>query len=135
MRMSKSNRLPRGALVVALVAPVVASSTVGCSDDDGSEYIGGNGGNGGTVEVPNPLTNPEDGPPAGNQNAEATCDIPAEAGLVAMQEMWLLAPSLARTALVAAMPGAWAGLRIRSIGVVETVVAVGTLVVALLLYG
>ena len=42
---------------------------------------GGTAGSGGTVEVPNPLTNPEDGPPAGNQNAEATCDIPAGAGL------------------------------------------------------
>jgi len=43
---------------------------------------GGNaGGSGGTVDVPNPLTNPEDGPPAGNQNAEATCAVPAVAGL------------------------------------------------------
>jgi len=33
------------------------------------------------VDVPNPLTNPLDGPPAGNPNAEATCTIPAEAGL------------------------------------------------------
>lgn len=39
------------------------------------------GGSGGTVEVPNPLTNPTDGPPAGNQNPEATCSVPAEAGL------------------------------------------------------
>lgn len=33
------------------------------------------------VEVENPLTNPEDGPPAGNQSPEATCDVPASAGL------------------------------------------------------
>jgi hypothetical protein len=33
------------------------------------------------VDVPNPLTNPKDGPPAGNPNAEATCPVPAEAGL------------------------------------------------------
>ena len=33
------------------------------------------------VEVENPLTNPEDGPPAGNQSPEATCEVPASAGL------------------------------------------------------
>ena len=33
------------------------------------------------VDVPNPLTDPESGPPAGNPNGEATCAIPAEAGL------------------------------------------------------
>ena len=32
-------------------------------------------------QVPNPLTNPDDGPPAGNPNDEATCDVPAAAGL------------------------------------------------------
>jgi hypothetical protein len=31
------------------------------------------------VDVPNPLTNPEDGPPAGNPDGH--CDVPAEAGL------------------------------------------------------
>jgi len=41
----------------------------------------GGDGSGGNVIVPNPLTNPDDGPPAGNQNPEATCDVPAEAGL------------------------------------------------------
>ncbi len=35
----------------------------------------------GGVDVENPLTNPESGPPAGNPNAEASCDVPAEAGL------------------------------------------------------
>jgi len=44
---------------------------IGCSGDGGSK----------SVEVPNPLTNPADGPPAGNQNSEATCSVPAEAGL------------------------------------------------------
>src|SRR5687767_7465870 len=51
---------------------------------------GGAGGRGGTAggpadagnaDVHNPLTNPEDGPPAGNQNPEATCNVPTEAGL------------------------------------------------------
>jgi hypothetical protein len=51
---------------------------------------GGAGGRGGTAggpsdagnaDVHNPLTNPEDGPPAGNQNPEATCSVPSEAGL------------------------------------------------------
>jgi hypothetical protein len=35
----------------------------------------------GGVDVPNPLTDPEDGPPAGNPNPEASCEVPAEAGL------------------------------------------------------
>ena len=42
---------------------------------------GGTAGQGGGVEVPNPYTDQEDGPPAGNQNPEATCEVPAEAGL------------------------------------------------------
>lgn len=33
------------------------------------------------AEVPNPLADPADGPPAGNPNPEAICDVPAEAGL------------------------------------------------------
>lgn len=41
----------------------------------------GSGGEGGSVDVDNPLTDPESGPPAGNPNPEATCDVPAEAGL------------------------------------------------------
>ncbi len=36
---------------------------------------------GGGADVDNPLTNPEDGPPAGNQNEEATCSVPEAAGL------------------------------------------------------
>lgn len=70
---------------------------VGCEDgatDDGAGGAGasstGTGasstgasstGAGGSVEVPNPLTNPDDGPPAGNPHPEATCDVPAAAGL------------------------------------------------------
>ena len=34
-----------------------------------------------SAEVPNPLADPADGPPAGNQNPEAICEVPAEAGL------------------------------------------------------
>ena len=37
------------------------------------------GGDDGGVDVPNPLTDPTDGPPAGNPNG--TCPVPAEAGL------------------------------------------------------
>lgn len=38
----------------------------------------------GSVTVPNPLSNPVDGPPAGNPNPEATCTVPAEAGLASV---------------------------------------------------
>lgn len=34
-----------------------------------------------SVDVDNPLSDPADGPPAGNPNDEATCEIPASAGL------------------------------------------------------
>ncbi len=34
-----------------------------------------------TVDVDNPLADPEDGPPAGNPATEMACDIPADAGL------------------------------------------------------
>jgi hypothetical protein len=34
-----------------------------------------------SVDVDNPLSDPADGPPAGNPNAEATCDVPASMGL------------------------------------------------------
>ncbi|NMO16857.1 hypothetical protein HPC49_33080 [Pyxidicoccus fallax] len=56
--------------LLPLTLGLALAGVVGCSDDEGPG-----------VEVPNPLTNPTDGPPAGNQNAEATCSIPAEAGL------------------------------------------------------
>jgi hypothetical protein len=42
-----------------------------CDDDSGNRS--------GNVQVPNPLTNPDDGPPAGNP--DGTCEVPAEAGL------------------------------------------------------
>jgi hypothetical protein len=42
---------------------------------------GGTAGSAGSAGVPNPLTNPDSGPAAGNHNPEATCEVPAEAGL------------------------------------------------------
>jgi hypothetical protein len=53
--------------LLPLAGVFALASVAGCSGDE--------------VDVPNPLTNPQDGPPAGNPNAEATCAIPAEAGL------------------------------------------------------
>lgn len=53
--------------VPSLVSLIAALALVlGCGGDDGTT-------------VPNPLTNPQDGPPAGN--ADGTCSVPAEAGL------------------------------------------------------
>lgn len=75
------------AVIAALTSAVGGCGSDGSGgdddDDDGMGASGnaGNVGNGGSVDVPNPLTNPDDGPPAGNQNPEADCDIPAEAGL------------------------------------------------------
>jgi len=76
-----------GFKLLALVC--VALGGAGCGDDGGGGRDGGGAsagagashGEGGSVEVDNPLANPEDGPPAGNPNAEATCDVPAAAGL------------------------------------------------------
>jgi hypothetical protein len=45
---------------------MVLAAAAGCTQD-------------GNVEVDNPLTDPEDGPPAGNP--EGDCEVPAEAGL------------------------------------------------------
>lgn len=76
-----------------MLALVLSSTTAACGDDAGTDESGGggaggtgpsgpgNGGAGGTGGVENPLTNPEDGPPAGNQNPEATCDVPADGQL------------------------------------------------------
>lgn len=50
---------------------VLALMIAGCAADDG--------GDGGSVDVPNPLTDPEDGPAAGNP--EGACDVPEQAGL------------------------------------------------------
>jgi hypothetical protein len=66
--------------IVAGLAPLGIAAFVGCGDsgyedDDGA----GAEGTGGSVDVPNPLTNPEDGPPAGNP--EGDCEVPAAAGL------------------------------------------------------
>lgn len=52
-----------------------ADSGGGGTDSGGG---GGDSGGGPGVDAGNPLTNPDDGPPAGN--AEGTCAIPAEAG-------------------------------------------------------
>lgn len=51
---------------MSLAAGLALAGPVGCSDG---------------VDVPNPLIQPKDGPPAGNPNAEATCTVPTEAGL------------------------------------------------------
>jgi hypothetical protein len=48
---------------------LVATGLLACQGD----------GDDGGVDVPNPLTNPEDGPPAGN--LEGDCEVPAAAGL------------------------------------------------------
>jgi len=67
---------PTRSIVVAMTAAALVIATASCTDDPD-----GDTGGGGYVEVPNPYTNPQDGPPAGNPNAEATCGVPVEAGL------------------------------------------------------
>lgn len=67
MHPERLHRLPVRVLLPLALGLALAGGA-GCSDEPG-------------VDVPNPLTNPKDGPPAGNPNAEATCAIPAEAGL------------------------------------------------------
>lgn len=69
MQPKRLHRWPTSA-VLSLAAGLALTFAAGCSDDDETG-----------VDVPNPLTNPKDGPPAGNPNAEATCSVPAEAGL------------------------------------------------------
>ena len=69
MHVKRLHRWPSTA-VLSLAAGLALTFAAGCSDDEGPG-----------VDVPNPLTNPKDGPPAGNPNAEATCSVPAEAGL------------------------------------------------------
>lgn len=74
------------------MASVLAATALGCGDSAGDGGDGGSGagsttgagagnttGTGGSVDVPNPLTNPEDGPPAGNPDGK--CEVPADAGL------------------------------------------------------
>ena len=70
-------------------APGGGAGSAGASSGGGSGKAGspgsggtgnpGTGGGGGSVMVENPLTNPEDGPAAGNP--DGSCAIPAEAGL------------------------------------------------------
>ena len=61
---------------------VIALAFVGCkADSDGNDTTTSDPFDGPTVTLSNPLTNPEDGPPAGNPYPEATCGIPAEADL------------------------------------------------------
>ncbi|WP_163868777.1 hypothetical protein [Myxococcus eversor] len=69
MHPKRLHRFP-STTVFSLLVGVALACSAGCSGDDASG-----------VDVPNPLTNPKDGPPAGNPNAEATCTVPAEAGL------------------------------------------------------
>jgi hypothetical protein len=73
----------RRAAFLALTT-TIAVLACACGDSagtgDGTTSGAGAGqGTGGSVDVPNPLTNPEDGPPAGNPDGD--CAVPAEAGL------------------------------------------------------
>ncbi len=67
----------------ALIVLVVAASLSACDGPSPAQDDGGSTTppvrDGGQVTVPNPLTNPEDGPAAGNPDGD--CAIPAEAGL------------------------------------------------------
>jgi hypothetical protein len=67
--------------IVAGLAPLGIAAFVACGDSGYEDDDDGAGaeGTGGSVDVPNPLTNPEDGPPAGNP--EGDCEVPAAAGL------------------------------------------------------
>lgn len=56
-----------------------SSGSTGSNGSSGSTSSPGS--SSGSVTVPDPLKNPTDGPPAGNPNAEATCNVPSEAGL------------------------------------------------------
>jgi hypothetical protein len=78
MTNSAHRRARTRALLMYLTAVTSAFGVASCSEGGNPD---GAGGSGGSVLVPNPLTNPKDGPPAGNQNPEATCEVPAEAGL------------------------------------------------------
>jgi hypothetical protein len=77
--------------VIVLGAVLGTGAVLGCGGDDddaqGGEHASGGagpgggastGGNGGSVEVVNPLTDPEEGPAAGNP--DGACAVPAEAG-------------------------------------------------------
>ena len=107
---SSSGRLLTHAFLAACAAAALAGFSPGCSGDStdrgdgtgangtgangtgangtgangtGANGTGGNGtgGNGtGAAAGTGGATNPDNGPPAGNPNPEATCDVPAEAG-------------------------------------------------------
>jgi hypothetical protein len=73
---------PRRGGYSALTVSLIGLAAAACSDDGLDGGVGGDastGNTGGSVDVPNPLTDPEDGPPAGNPDGD--CDVPAEAGL------------------------------------------------------
>jgi hypothetical protein len=82
--------LPIGTILLALGALAACGDAASSSGDEGGggastasgTGLSGSGagtGEGGSVDVDNPLTNPEDGPPAGNPDGD--CAIPAAAGL------------------------------------------------------
>jgi len=68
---------------MAITAVLCSGMALGCgssnSDHGSSSENGGAGSQGGSVNVDNPLTDPEQGPPAGNP--DGTAEVPAEAGL------------------------------------------------------
>ncbi|MBN1611836.1 MAG: hypothetical protein JW940_34715 [Polyangiaceae bacterium] len=84
----------RRTMFVTFLGVLMGAGVVGCSDDGAgandtdegtggrsasSDGSGGKGTSGGkTAEFVNPLTNPEQGPAAGNPDGQ--CDVPAEAG-------------------------------------------------------
>ncbi len=78
-----------GILGIALLAlpPACSSSDDGAPGTGAGAATSGSGagatgsGSGGGGGIENPLTDPEDGPPAGNANPEATCGVPADAQL------------------------------------------------------
>ena len=79
-----SRRFVWVALSFGLLGASCGDSAGQGGDGEGGEPVGASGSGagqneGGSVEVPNPLTNPADGPPAGNPDGD--CDVPAEAGL------------------------------------------------------
>ncbi len=65
--------------LVSAVASLCVAIAPGCGDEAGTAGAGAGLGNGGSVDVPNPLQDPADGPPAGNPDGD--CPVPAAAGL------------------------------------------------------
>ncbi len=85
--MKKLTTLFASVLALTVACGDEASSSGSTDGGGGSGAAGpsgpgpGPGGSEGTGGVPNPLTDPEDGPPAGNPNPEASCAVPAEGQL------------------------------------------------------